>query len=216
MIWFALLLAACAVSLRASRVFPSIAVRSVGVLAILFGLWSCFAVVPAGHAGIPVVFGRVQDRSLPEGLSIVNPFAHVYVMTVRTETYTMSSVRDEGPVKGDDSITALSADGLMMPLDVTVAYRLVGSDAPWLFRNIGPNYIDKVIRPAARTAVREAIAGFTSQESYSTRREALAQSMQDLLTARLRDLLTQTHDFANRRGFIIEQVMIRNVQLPAK
>ena len=153
---------------------------------------------------------------MPEGLNIVNPFAAVQATTVRTETYTMSSVRDEGPVKGDDSIVALSADGLMMPLDVTIAYRVVGSDAPWLFRHIGPDYLDKIVRPAARTAVREAIAGFTSQESYSTRREELAQSMHTLLTARIRDLLTQTEDSANRRGFIIEQVMIRNVQLPPK
>jgi regulator of protease activity HflC (stomatin/prohibitin superfamily) len=174
------------------------------------------AVVPAGHVGVPVVFGHVQDRALPEGLNIVNPFAAVQATTVRTETYTMSSVRDEGPVKGDDSIVALSADGLMMPLDVTIAYRVVGGDAPWLFRHIGPDYLDKIVRPAARTAVREAIAGFTSQESYSTRREELAQSMHTLLTARIRDLLAQTEDSANRRGFIIEQVMIRNVQLPPK
>jgi len=40
--------------------------------------------------------------------------------------------------------------------------------------------------------------------------------MHTLLTARIRDLLAQTEDSANRRGFIIEQVMIRNVQLPPK
>jgi regulator of protease activity HflC (stomatin/prohibitin superfamily) len=128
----------------------------------------------------------------------------------------MSSVTNEGTVKGDDSITALSADGLMMPLDVTLAYRLVASDAPWLYRSIGPDYVDKVVRPASRTAVREAIAGFTSQEAYSTRRQELATTIDQLLTTRLRELLTQHEDFANRRGFIIEQVMIRNVQLPAR
>jgi len=137
-------------------------------------------------------------------------------MTVRTETYTMSSVRDEGAIKGDDSITALSADGLMMPLDITLAYRLVPSDAPWLYRSIGPDYVDKVIRPSSRTAVREAIAGFTAQEAYSTKRQELAASMDQLLTTRLKELLAQHEDSQNRRGFIIEQVMIRNVQLPTR
>ena len=51
---------------------------------------------------------------------------------MRTETYTMSAVINEGAVRGDDSIQALSADGLLMPLDITVAYRLVAGDAPWL------------------------------------------------------------------------------------
>jgi regulator of protease activity HflC (stomatin/prohibitin superfamily) len=216
MLWLALLLAVGAVVVRVSRMLPGFVAPAIGFVAVVLGLFNFVAVVPAGHVGVPVVFGHVQDRALPEGLNIVNPFADVQTTTVRTETYTMSSVRDEGPVKGDDSIVALSADGLMMPLDVTIAYRVVGSDAPWLFRHIGPDYLDKIVRPAARTAVREAIAGFTSQESYSTRREELAQSMHTLLTARIRDLLTQTEDSANRRGFIIEQVMIRNVQLPPK
>jgi regulator of protease activity HflC (stomatin/prohibitin superfamily) len=216
MLWFALLFAVCTVVVRVSRMLPPFVALVTGLAAAAVAMLSFVAVVPAGHVGVPVVFGHVQDRALPEGLSLVNPFAVVELTTVRTDTYTMSSVRDEGPIKGDDSIVALSADGLMMPLDVTIAYRVVGGDAPWLFRHIGPEYLDKIVRPAARTAVREAIAGFTAQESYSTRREELAQSMHALLTSRIRDLLAQTEDSSNRRGFIIEQVMIRNVQLPAK
>jgi len=51
--------------------------------------------------------------------------------------------------------------------------------------------VDKIVRPAARTAVREAIAGFTAQESYSTRPEELSARMGELLTSRLRDVLSQ-------------------------
>ena len=224
MIWVALLLAATTLVLRISRRsidaqyrhFVSMPSLLTGSLSIFLGLVSFVTVVPAGHVGIPVVFGKVQNRPLSEGMSMVNPFAGVVEMTVRTETYTMSSVANEGTVKGDDSITALSADGLMMPLDVTLAYRLVANDAPWLYRSIGPDYVDKVVRPASRTAVREAIAGFTSQEAYSSRRQELATTIDQLLTARLRDLLTQHEDFGDRRGFVIEQIMIRNVQLPAR
>src|SRR5215510_9501149 len=224
MIWVSLLFAAVTLVLRVSRRSFDAQIRNAaggfsvltGALSILFAVFTFVAVVPAGHVGIAVVFGKVQDRQLNEGLNFVNPFANVVVMTVRTETYTMSSVRDEGAVKGDDSITALSADGLMMPLDVTLAYRLVASDAPWLYRSIGPDFVDKLIRPASRTAVREAIAGFTAQEAYSNRRQELAMNIDQLLTTRLRELLMQHEDFQNRRGFIVEQVMIRNVQLPAR
>jgi regulator of protease activity HflC (stomatin/prohibitin superfamily) len=224
MIWLALLLAAFAVGMfvfsrvvdRELRAVINFAMPVVFGVAILLIVFSTVAIVPAGHVGVPVVFGQVQDRYLSEGLHFINPFAVVVLMTVRTETYTMSSVRDEGPVKGDDSITALSADGLMMPLDVTLAYRLVPTDAPWLYRSIGPDFVDKVIRPASRTAVREAIAGYTAQEAYSSKRQELAMTMDQLLTTRLRELLSQHEDFLNRRGFVIEQVMIRNVQLPAR
>ena len=224
MIWIALLLAVCAIGVRASRRFAGrqqhrgliVAGKALAVLAGFFLLWSFVAVVPAGHAGVPVVFGKVQNRHLSEGLNLVNPFASIQKMTVRTETYTMSAVIQEGPVKGDDSIQALSADGLLMPLDITVAYRLVPKDGPWIYRNIGPDYVDKVIRPTARTAVREAIAGFTAQEAYSTRREELGRRMDELLTSRLKALMSQHDDFGDKRGFFVEQVMIRNVQLPPK
>jgi regulator of protease activity HflC (stomatin/prohibitin superfamily) len=224
MIWIALVLLALSTGIRfKTRFAPGEFGRRVSiisnvgiVLAVLFGLGSAIAVVPAGHAGVAVVFGSVRPRSLSEGLNPVNPFAVVENMTVRTETYTMSAVYNEGKVLGDDSIQALSADGLLMPLDITVAYRLVPADAAVMFRNIGPDYVDKIIRPAARTAVREAIAGFTAQEAYSTRREQLATRMDELLTLRLKALLSQHSEFQGRSGFVIEQVMIRNVQLPAK
>ena len=224
MIWLALLLTAAFFSLRvlADSLVPELRrlVRRfnplVLVVAALCGVLSFAVIVPAGHVGVAVVFGKVRTRSFSEGLNLINPFAVVHDMTVRTETYTMSSVMNEGAVKGDDSIQALSADGLLMPLDITVAYRLVSADAPWLYRDIGPNYVDKIVRPAARTAVREAIAGFTAQEAYSSRREELAQSMNTLLGRRLQDLFAQHEELASRRGFVIEQVMIRNVQLPPK
>jgi regulator of protease activity HflC (stomatin/prohibitin superfamily) len=224
MIWLALLLTAAFFSLRvlSDSLVPELRrlVRRfnplVLVVAALCGVLSFAVIVPAGHVGVAVVLGKVRTRSFSEGLNLINPFAVVHDMTVRTETYTMSAVMNEGAVKGDDSIQALSADGLLMPLDITVAYRLVSADAPWLYRDIGPNYVDKIVRPAARTAVREAIAGFTAQEAYSSRREELAQSMNTLLGRRLQDLFAQHEELANRRGFVIEQVMIRNVQLPPK
>ena len=137
-------------------------------------------------------------------------------MSVRTETYTMSATATEGTVRGDDSIQALSSDGLLMPLDITIAFRLVGGDAPRVYRDIGADYVDKIIRPASRTAVREAIAGFTAQEAYSTKREALPQKMHDLLTERMRSLLEQREDFKGATGFIVDQVMLRKIQLPDK
>ena len=111
MIWLSLLLAALAVGLFIFRGILDPRIRAtltllvavVAVASLLAAAISFVAMVPAGHVGIAVVFGKVQDRQLNEGLNFVNPFAHVVSMTVRTETYTMSSVRDEGAVKGDDS-----------------------------------------------------------------------------------------------------------------
>ncbi len=186
------------------------------VVALLAVVTASVVIIPAGHIGVQVLFGRVQPTALTEGIQLINPLVDVVKMSVRTETYTMSATGSEGAVQGDDSIQALSADGLLMPLDITIAYRLVGGDAPLVYRNIGADYVDKIIRPASRTAVREAIAGFTAQEAYSTKREALPQKMHDLLTARMGALLRQREDFKGATGFIVDQVMLRKIQLPAK
>ena len=186
------------------------------VVALLALVSASVVVIPAGHVGVQVLFGRVQPTALTEGIQLINPLVDVVKMSVRTETYTMSATGAEGAVQGDDSIQALSADGLLMPLDITIAYRLVGGDAPLVYRNIGADYVDKIIRPASRTAVREAIAGFTAQEAYSTKREALPQTMHDLLTARMGALLKQREDFKGATGFIVDQVMLRKIQLPDK
>ncbi|MFI5076784.1 MAG: prohibitin family protein [Vicinamibacteria bacterium] len=186
------------------------------VVALLAVIAASVVVIPAGHVGVQVLFGKVQPTALTEGIQLINPLVDVVKMSVQTETYTMSATSSEGAVGGDDSIQALSSDGLLMPLDITIAYRLVGGDAPLVYRNIGADYVDKIIRPASRTAVREAIAGFTAQEAYSTKREALPQKMHDLLTERMGALLRQREDFKGATGFIVDQVMLRKIQLPDK
>jgi regulator of protease activity HflC (stomatin/prohibitin superfamily) len=183
---------------------------------LLMTVSSSITIIPAGHVGVQVLFGRVKADALTEGIQVINPFVAVQEMSVRTETYTMSATSSEGPVRGDDSIQVLSSDGLLMPLDVTVVYRLVGGDAPRVYRDIGADFVEKIIRPSARTAVREAIAGFTAQEAYSTKREALPLKMQELLIARVKSLLEQRDTFKGATGVVVEQVMLRKIQLPDK
>ena len=94
-----------------------------GLAALLF-IGSSFTIIPAGHIGVQVLFGRVQPNALTEGMRLINPLVDIEEMSVRTETYTMSATSSEGQMKGDDSIQALSSDGLLMPLDITIAFRL--------------------------------------------------------------------------------------------
>jgi len=172
-------------------------------------------IVPAGHVGVPVLFGSVREDSLPEGLHLINPLLEVTEMSVRTEIYTMSAVGREGQISGDDSIVVLSSDGLQMPLDISVVYRLISTDAPWVYQNIGEDFESKIIRPAARTSIRETASSFTAQEAYSAKRQELAKTTQDRLIERLRSLLGERGGFTGK-GFEIQQVMLRNVSLPQR
>lgn len=50
-----------------------------------------FAFVSAGHRGVLLTFGAVEDRILPEGMSFVTPFVNqVIPMSVQTNKYSVS------------------------------------------------------------------------------------------------------------------------------
>ena len=177
-------------------------IAAIVVLAILLAI-SFFRIVPPGHAGVPVLLGRVQNQ-LSSGLSVVLPIVNVVLMDVRTNAYTMSSIREEGQVKGDDAIEALASDGLTVSLDVTVWYRLDVAKASWVYQNIGPDYTIKIVRPSIRTALRDAASRFTASELYSS-------TGRNVYTTIVDSLLDEAF---TGKGVIRERVLLRRVKLP--
>ena len=70
------------------------------VVALLALVSASVVVIPAGHVGVQVLFGRVQPTALTEGIQLINPLVDVVKMSVRTETYTMSATGAEGAGSG--------------------------------------------------------------------------------------------------------------------
>ena len=168
-------------------------------------IFSCVVQVGAGEVGVQSLFGSVQEGVLKSGLNLVNPMVSVETMDIRTQAYTMSSVHDEGSQTGDDAISTLSSDGLTLKLDLTIWYRLNESDAPQVYRTIGTDYVEKIVRPAIRTAIRDVSVGFSATDIYSIKREDF-----------VRDVTKNLENAFNGRGIILERVLVRNVELPEK
>ncbi|MBE2217769.1 MAG: prohibitin family protein [Ignavibacteria bacterium] len=182
------------------------AVRTISFIGIAVAvIFSCVAQVGAGEVGVQVLFGSVQDGVLKSGLNPVNPLVNVESMDIRTQAYTMSSVQDEGQQKGDDAISTLSSDGLTLKLDLTVWYRLNENDAPQVYRTIGTDYVEKIVRPAVRTAIRDVSVGYSATDIYSIKREDF-----------VREVTKNLENAFNGRGVILERVLLRNVELPEK
>jgi len=159
-------------------------------------------VVGAGEAGVVSIFGNVKDSEFDPGMHIKNPLARVIKMDVRTQDYTMTSITGEGVVRGDDAIAARAKDGASILIDITVLYRLDSQQASDVYKNIGLNYQEKVIRPAIRSVIRGVVANFTVNEVYSSKREAVESSIFELLVEDL-----------GSRGVIIEDILLRKVSL---
>ena len=143
----------------------------IGVAILVVLLISCIVQIGPGQVGVPILFGSVQDNVLKSGLNFINPLVEVEKLDIKTQAYTMSGVKDEGAVKGDDAILTLSSDGLTLRLDVTVWFRLSEGDAPNLLRTIGTDYVEKIVRPATRTALRDVTVMFAATDIYSAKRD---------------------------------------------
>lgn len=175
----------------------------VGIFVVL--VLSCLVQVGPGQVGVPILFGSVQDNSLKSGLNFVNPLVSVELIDIKTQAYTMSGVKDEGTVRGDDAISTLTSDGLTIKLDVTVWFRVSEADAPNLLRTIGIDYLEKIVRPAARTALRDVSVMYTATDIYSIKRDDF-----------INDITKTLEKSFEGRGIILEKVLLRNVELPEK
>jgi regulator of protease activity HflC (stomatin/prohibitin superfamily) len=177
----------------------------VGIGLIILGiLLASLVQVENGFVGVKKLFGKVQPDVLESGMSLINPLMDVEKLDIKTQNYTMSSVKNEGQIEGDDAIKVLTNDGLEVTMNLTVLYRLNQADAPRLLKETGANYQDKIIRPLARTKIRDNAVRFDAVALYSQKRELF----QNLIT-------TDIEKSFKQRGIILENILIRNISLPA-
>jgi regulator of protease activity HflC (stomatin/prohibitin superfamily) len=176
-----------------------------GVLVIVLGLFSSmFKQIDAGRVGVQSLYGNVENDILSSGLHVINPLLDVTEFDIQTQNYTMSAIHSEGAQEGDDAIRVLSNDGLEVVIDLTVLYRISPESAPKIFKQIGVNYTDKIVRPVTRTRIRDNAVYYDAVALYSTKRNEFQQRIYKSIET----------DFKSR-GLILEQLLIRNINLPA-
>jgi len=178
--------------------------KILGFVVILIGLLSsAFKQIDAGKVGVKSLFGNVQSDVLESGLHMVNPLIDITTFDIQTQNYTMSVIHDEGAKEGDDAIRVLSNDGLEVIIDLTVLYRVLPNEAPKILKGIGENYTDKIVRPVTRTRIRDNAVYYDAVALYSSKRAEFQQRIFKTIEA----------DFKSR-GLVLEQLLIRNINLP--
>src|SRR5271156_4042657 len=153
-------------------------------------VYASVAYVPAGHVGVLTLFGRVTGDVLPEGTHFVNPFKVNNTLSVRTQEL-------------KETASVPSNEGLVMTLDTSLLFRLNPSRAADVFQKIGPNYIEVVVEPTLRSAIRAVTAMHSANALYTGGREQVAQKIYD-------ELVTQL----GGRGVEVQSILLRDVQLP--
>src|SRR5258706_8023488 len=158
-------------------------------LALIIAL-SSTSCVQTGHVGVVSVFGRVTGRTLSEGIHLVNPAATITELSIKTQ-----EIKEKASVP--------SKEGLIMGLEASILYHLDPAQAATVYQQMGPTYADILLIPTFRSAIRAITAGNTAASLYSDGREGIAQQI-------LEDVRRQVAP----RGVIVENVLLRDLQLP--
>src|SRR5947208_681310 len=160
------------------------------VLAIIL-LMASTTSIPTGNVGVLTLFGRVTGETLPEGIHLVNPLKSVQKLSIQTQSL-------------KESANVPSNEGLILALDTSLLFRLDKAQAAFVYQTVGEAYVEKVVEPTLRAAIRASTSAHTANALYTNAREIVQQQIQDELTAQLAP-----------RGVIVEAVLLRDVQLPA-
>ncbi len=157
---------------------------------VLLLLASCLTVVPAGYVGVQVLFGNVYPEVLPAGLHVINPLVTVHTMSIRTQELFEHA---ETP----------SREGLNVVVEVSLLYHVNPEAAAQIYQRIGPYYADVVLKPSFRSAIRGVTVQHDAKALYTSGREVVATQIAQDLQKSIAD-----------RGIILEQVLLRRIQLP--
>jgi regulator of protease activity HflC (stomatin/prohibitin superfamily) len=176
----------------------------VGVVIVILGLLSSsLKVIEPGKVGVQSLFGKVQPEVLESGLHFIDPVVEVTEFDARTQNYTMSAVSTEGDKTGDDAIRVLSSDGLEVTIDLSVLYRVTPTKTPFILQNLGTDYVEKIVRPVARTAIRDNAVAYEAVSLYSTKRAEFQTKIYGAISTA----------FA-KNGIELQSVLVRNITLP--
>jgi regulator of protease activity HflC (stomatin/prohibitin superfamily) len=162
----------------------------VAVVLVVIGLWASVKTVEAGHVGVVTTFGRVEPETLSEGLHLIAPWRKVIPLSNRTQELKETA----------DSPTM---EGLLANIEVSLLFSLKKESAADVYQRIGPNYIETVVVPQLRSALRNATAKYKSEDLYSASRGELEKNLEVELTRML-----------DERGVRSERVLLRRISLP--
>jgi len=162
-----------------------------------------YVVVDPGERA--VIFNKLTGglRVTPsEGFYLLVPFVEtVVVYDVKVKTYTMSGILFEGEVKGDDALQALTSDGQTVSLDLSVRFHPLTEKLVNLHKEIGVDYVNKVVRPQVRAIARLTVSEFNVIEVYSGKRQLI----QERIAEKLRTLFAKNY-------IVLDEVLLRNVK----
>ncbi len=162
-------------------------------LILLIVLFKSFVTIQSGEAG--VLYERFNngvntEESLNEGFHLVAPWNKVFVYEVRQQEVF-------------EKMAVLSSNGLEIALDISLWYKPSIANLGFLHKEKGENYLDRVVKPAARSATRSVVGRYTPEQIYSSKRDVIQE-----------EIFAETKKILDKQFVQLNEVLVRDVTLP--
>jgi len=133
--------------------------------------------------------GTYLERTYSEGLHVIFPWDKMYIYDLRIQQDT-------------HVFDALSVNGLPIGFEVSIRYRPDRYQLPQLHQEIGPDYLEKVIKPEVQSQVREVVSSYLPEEIYTSEGLLLQIIRQGALVG------------LDQRRIILDDLLIKRMELP--
>lgn len=127
------------------------------ILPVIVALLESFTVVPAGHVGVQVTMGTVNQTALHSGVNFVNPISSVKDVEVRVKRADLTGA------------SASTKDLQQVHTDIVVQYRMAPEKVPYIYGQFGLNVDDKILGPGVNEAFKAVTAHYNSEELITKR-----------------------------------------------
>lgn len=126
-----------------------------------------------------------------EGLHILWPWDKMHIYDTRIQQVS-------------HDFDALSRSGLPIRFELSIRYRPQKHNLPRLHQDIGPDYVEIVVKPEVQTYVREVVANYLPEEIYTSEGLLLQIIKQGALAG------------LDRRNIVLDDLLIKRMELPER
>ncbi|MCB0403067.1 MAG: prohibitin family protein [Flavobacteriales bacterium] len=169
------------------------------ILSIILGviflvmMWKSSVTIGAGQGG--VLFrtfgdGVETEHTYGEGWHLIAPWNKMIIYEIRQQEVM-------------EAMAVLSSNGLEISLEVSSWYQPLRTDLPKLHQEKGQDYLERVVRPAVRSASRSVIGRYTPEEIYSSKRDAIQT-----------EIFEETKKILDKEYVQLNAVLVRDITLP--
>ncbi len=163
------------------------------VLVLIIILFRSAVTIDSGEAGVLYKkFGGGVDveKTYGEGFHVVAPWNKMIEYEVRQQEIL-------------ETMSVLSSNGLDIKLEASIWFQPKYEDLGKLHKERGKEYVDRVIKPAVRSATRSIVGRYTPEQIYSSKRDVIQ-----------KEIFEETKMILDRQYVQLNEVLVRDVTLP--